>query len=131
MLPTLIYYGSDDAAAKKMAEIIRSGKTPAQLRHAMMFDGAAEPCASVMAMPDVSKFDLSRLYDAYGEKVSGYPVEQTDDNAPLGYDSGEQFSDSELRDAIREASGRMPGPRTSREKLVEVFNELNAAMTGT
>lgn len=45
----------------------------------------------------------------------------------LGTDSGDQFSDTQLRDAIKEATGKMPGPRTSREKLVEQFNELNAA----
>lgn len=47
--------------------------------------------------------------------------------ATLGTDSGEQFSDTQLRDVIKEATGKMPGPRTSREKLVEQFNELNAA----
>ncbi|MFP1634093.1 hypothetical protein ACLB6G_20375 [Zhengella sp. ZM62] len=44
----------------------------------------------------------------------------------VGTDSGDQFSDAQLRDAIKEATGKAPGPRTSREKLVEQFNELNA-----
>lgn len=44
----------------------------------------------------------------------------------LGTDSGEQFSDAQLRDSVREATGKAPGPRTSRENLVAQFNELNA-----
>ena len=50
---------------------------------------------------------------------------QPDGNEPLGYDSGAQLSDSQLRDAIREATGVAPGPRTSRETLIERFNDLN------
>jgi hypothetical protein len=49
----------------------------------------------------------------------------SDGNKPLGYDSGDQFSDAELRDAIKEATGQAPGPRTARETLIERFNELN------
>lgn len=68
------------------------------------------------------------MYGAAPDKAA--PFTPADDNAPLGYDSGEQFSDSDLRDAIKMASGKTPGPRTSREKLIEMFNGLNAAMAG-
>lgn len=50
-------------------------------------------------------------------------------NAPVddwGTDSGDQFSDAQLRDAIKETTGKAPGPRTSRENLIKQFNELNA-----
>lgn len=44
----------------------------------------------------------------------------------IGTDSGEQFLDAQLRDAIRTATGKAPGPNTSRETLIGRFNELNA-----
>lgn len=47
-------------------------------------------------------------------------------NDPLGFDSGEQFSDAQLREAIKEATGKAPGGRASRETLIATFNELNA-----
>lgn len=54
------------------------------------------------------------------------PAAMGDDSAPLGYDSGDQFSDAQLRDAIKEATGTAPGPATKRETLVAKFNEMNA-----
>lgn len=34
------------------------------------------------------------------------------------------LTDSELREAIKEATGKAPGPRTGREKLIEQFKVL-------
>ncbi|QAZ45948.1 hypothetical protein [Mesorhizobium sp. Pch-S] len=44
----------------------------------------------------------------------------------LGTDSGEEFSDEQLRDAIEAASGQRPHHMTGRAKLIAQFNELNA-----
>jgi len=44
----------------------------------------------------------------------------------IGTDSGDQFSDAQLRDSIKAATGKAPGPRTTRENLIAQFNELNA-----
>lgn len=44
----------------------------------------------------------------------------------IGTDSGEQFSDEQLRAIIEEATGAPPHHRTGRAKLIEMFNELNA-----
>lgn len=44
----------------------------------------------------------------------------------LGTDSGDQFSDAQLRDAIKVATGKAPGGRASRETLIAQYNELNA-----
>lgn len=44
----------------------------------------------------------------------------------IGTDSGDQFSDDQLREAIEKATGEKPHHRLGREKLVERFNELNA-----
>lgn len=43
----------------------------------------------------------------------------------VGTDSGNQFSDEQLRAAIETATGERPHHRTGRDKLVSVFNELN------
>lgn len=44
----------------------------------------------------------------------------------IGTDSGSQFSDAQLRDAIKQATGKAPGGRASRETLIAQYNELNA-----
>lgn len=45
----------------------------------------------------------------------------------LGTDSGDQFSDEQLRAIIEQETGKAPHHRTGRSKLVETFNDLNAA----
>lgn len=44
----------------------------------------------------------------------------------LGTDSGDQFSDDELRSTIEAVTGKAPHPNAKRETLVEKFNALNA-----
>ncbi|WP_421090056.1 hypothetical protein [Pseudochrobactrum sp. MP213Fo] len=46
-------------------------------------------------------------------------------NPNLGTDSGEQFSDDQLRDAITQATGTKPHHKTGREKLIADYNALN------
>lgn len=57
-----------------------------------------------------------------GQAVKG----EVKSKAGLGSDSGDQFSDAQLRDAIKQETGKAPGPRTSRETLIKTFNEINA-----
>lgn len=66
------------------------------------------------------------IYRPKGEKVEKAEAPAKDGNPNLGYDSGDAFSDEQLREMIKDATGTAPGPRTSRAKLVEQFNELNA-----
>lgn len=47
--------------------------------------------------------------------------------AGIGTDSGDQFSDDQLRGAIKEATGKAPHHKLSRNKLIEQFNALNVA----
>ncbi|QIB36873.1 hypothetical protein G3A56_01740 [Rhizobium oryzihabitans] len=47
--------------------------------------------------------------------------------ADIGTDSGEQFSDEQLREIITKETGEAPHPRLGRKKLIEQFNALNAA----
>lgn len=59
-------------------------------------------------------------------KSGGYSVIEDAGKIELGTDSGDQFSDSQLRGAIKEATGKAPAPRMSRDKLIAMFNEINA-----
>lgn len=43
-----------------------------------------------------------------------------------GTDSGNQFSDAQLRDAIETATGSKPHHKTGRDKLIATFNTLNS-----
>lgn len=45
----------------------------------------------------------------------------------LGTDSGDQFSDEQLRASIETATGKAPHWKASRETLIARYNELNAA----
>ena len=45
----------------------------------------------------------------------------------LGTDSGDQFSDDQLRAASEAATGKAPHHKTGRETLIARFNEINAA----
>ncbi len=47
--------------------------------------------------------------------------------AGLGTDSGDQFSDEQLRQVITETTGKAPHHKLGREKLIEQFNALNDA----
>lgn len=57
-------------------------------------------------------------------------AEAVDEKIELGTDSGEGFSDDELRSAIEAATGQRPHHFTGREKLIAQFNELNAKAAG-
>lgn len=46
-------------------------------------------------------------------------------SAGLGTDSGDQFSDDQLRAVIKEATGKAPHHKLGRDKLIEQFNALN------
>ncbi len=47
--------------------------------------------------------------------------------AGIGTNSGDQFSDDQLRAVIKEATGKAPHHKLGRDKLIEQFNALNAA----
>lgn len=72
---------------------------------------------------DASRFDPA-VHEVYGSAPAA--AVQDEPVLGIGTDSGEQFSDEQLRAAIKEVTGRSPHPATSREKLVAQFNELNA-----
>ncbi|NKC29141.1 hypothetical protein [Brucella ciceri] len=44
----------------------------------------------------------------------------------IGTDSGDQFSEEQLRAAIEAATGKAPHPSAKLETLIDKFNELNA-----
>lgn len=44
----------------------------------------------------------------------------------IGTDSGDQFSDDQLRAALEASTGKKPHHKLGREKLIEQFNALNA-----
>lgn len=48
-------------------------------------------------------------------------------NDELGTDSGDQFSDDQLRQSIEAATGKTPHPKMKRDNLIAHFNKLNAA----
>lgn len=54
-------------------------------------------------------------------------VVEADGNEPYGFDSGDQFSNTQLRDAIKIETGKFPAGRMSRNKLIAEFNKLNGA----
>lgn len=68
--------------------------------------------------------DLDHLDDVIDDLDDGNVGDHDEIN--LGSDSGEQFSDEQLHDAIDQATGERMHHKTGRAKLVATFNELNA-----
>lgn len=68
------------------------------------------------------------IVDAVYEPKSYVTVEEADRyfQSSLGTDSGDQFSDEQLRAIITEATGKAPHPQMGRKKLIAQFNALNA-----
>lgn len=116
----IIYYGRDGAAAEAIADETRKSKRPAQVRHAPFFD-QPEKADKVTILGCVSDNDRARISAAYEI------VEPKQAASGLGTDSGDQFSDEQLRDIIKDVTGKAPHPKTGREKLIATFNALNAA----
>jgi len=59
------------------------------------------------------------------EKAPRQQLQATGDG--IGTDSGNQFSEEQLRAAIEAATGKAPHPSAKLETLIDKFNELNAA----
>ena len=74
---------------------------------------------------NVSDFDPN-IHEPVGDaapetaRIQGTPEE-------LGTDSGDQFSDEQLRDVIETVTGTKPHHKTGRAKLVAQYDELNKA----
>lgn len=47
-----------------------------------------------------------------------------EDQGPEQQDADEYPSDAEMREAIKAATGKTPGPRTGRDKLIEQYEAL-------
>jgi len=61
---------------------------------------------------------------------SDVPAGGSDGKIELGTDSGDQFSDDELRKIIEQVTGQKPHHLLGRAKLVEQFNSLNRQAAG-
>lgn len=123
---TIIYYGNDPATAKAMAASLRAGGEKAMLRDATQFDGVTEKADRIIATPGCSGLERGRLVSAYGRLVEGDGMFRAADAAPEAEPVSAPretpiMSDSELRAAILERTGKRPGPRMSRDKLIETF----------
>ncbi|MGX5708260.1 hypothetical protein [Brucella lupini] len=61
------------------------------------------------------------------KKPEKAPVQQPQVSVDgIGTNSGDQFSEEQLRSAIEAATGKAPHPSAKLETLIDKFNELNA-----
>lgn len=67
-----------------------------------------------------------KIIDARFKPEDAEEIEVEVEKIDLGTDSGDQFSDEQLRDMIEQETGERPHHKTGRAKLVETFNKLNA-----
>jgi hypothetical protein len=82
-------------------------------------------------------YERKRDLNAQGFKVldirfkpAGEEVDHPATSGGVGTDSGDQFSDEQLRAAIEAATGKAPHHKLGRKKLIEQFNKLNAEHDG-
>ncbi len=70
--------------------------------------------------------DIVEAYSAKGIEVEVIDVPQKPTAGGIGTDSGDQFSDEQLRDAIEAVTGKKTHPSMKRENLIAQYNKLNA-----
>ena len=84
--------------------------------------------------PTVEEY-VAAGYRAVNYPPSGYASRSTTEDIEaaiaaqgtgLGADSGDQFSDEQLRQIITDATGKAPHHKAGRDKLVAQYNALNA-----
>lgn len=92
-----IIYEPHPVSAERKAELKRSG--------ALIIDAKYKPKDYVASSPVVD--------DAVDVKID------------LGTDSGDQFSDAQLRDIIGAVTGTTPSGAAKRENLIKRFNDIN------
>lgn len=103
------------------------------VRHNTPADRAADPNAPLTAI----KGPGGRWFVKRGNEIVTGPFETEaaarkaagieGGKIDLGTDSGDQFSDDQLRAIIEQETGEKVHHKTGRAKLIERFNELNAA----
>jgi hypothetical protein len=62
-------------------------------------------------------------FDAKEHKL--FELVHADDSENIDFDSGDAFSDDQLREAIKEVTGKAPHHKMGHDKLVARFDELN------
>lgn len=112
----LIFYGDDPAPAKQLAANARKQKRPANVRHALAFDGKAEKCAEVVLMPDVSDFDGARIEAAYGNAVKNARGAPTQRETASG--GSEHAPTQEARSAATDGGNSMNDLRAEYERVI-------------
>lgn len=92
----------------------------------------SDTCETVLIKSDemgsvrinTSDFDPSK-HELFGGDAKPEAKNELAASEGVGTDSGDQFSDEQLRRIITEATGKAPHHKTGRDKLVSMFNELN------
>ncbi len=85
-------------------------------------------CPTILIMSDkmgavrINKSDFDPVKHVL---VGDYAKTEVHASGGIGTDSGDQFSDDQLRQIIEDATGKAPHHKTGREKLVSMFNDLN------
>jgi hypothetical protein len=114
----LIYYGRNGDKAKEIAAQSRANKTPANVRHAVMFN-EPEKADKVTILPCVAEYDAVRIERAYpdAEIVKGKsrrapqkpdPVKAEPIKEPVEIDKSEPSADVDAEEADRRASIDIP-----------------------
>lgn len=75
---------------------------------------------------DVANIGARNRKAAIAAAKEAHGVKPDEGDGGIGTDSGDQFSEEELRGAIEVATGKAPHPNAKYETLVEKFNKLNA-----
>lgn len=124
MLPTIVFYGRDGAAAKALADEIRKGKAPAQVRDATAFCFTKEPADKVLALPCVDAQRYDALWSVYGDLLSRHGLQDeapADEPVSAAADDLDGKTDAELRQIIADRLGEKPHHRAGRDKLLDML----------
>lgn len=99
-------------------------ETGASYSNPEYYRGEVHAAAKVTVIGDYP--DIVEAYSAKDIEVEVINAPQTSDVDGIGTDSGYQFNDEQLREAIEAITGKKTHPAMKRENLIAQFNKLNA-----
>lgn len=106
-------------------ELIRREPDPVRRAHFRKLMAGPEALVKFTTKDESKRLERERLVQEVS-RIGRENRRRMAADAPAEEEAPAVFTDSEMRDFIKESTGRAPHPRTSREKLLETVERLTS-----